>query len=262
MERMYVEWCPYNEEIKMKVSAIVPVYNTNPEYLGICVSSILNQTYKPYELVIVNDGSTRKETIDFLNNLKKVKEKNGIKIKIIDQENKKISGALNTGIRNMKGDWWAGCSSDDMWLPNKLEEQVKFIKANKQARVVYANWVMVNEIGFPIRNLNEPEFTNLKDQQEFLKNSYFATWSNMMIHESVFKKVGLFNEEYPTCEDYEFNVRMSEYYLFHKVPKVLMMYRVHPEQLTNSEWGFAGEKGKVYRNKSKELARRLFNENI
>lgn len=237
-----------------KISVVVPVYNTKKEYLIDCLNSIFHQTYKPYEIIVVNDGSTRKETLDVL---KQLKDSDVI---LINQENKKISGALNAGIRIMKGDWWAGLSSDDMWFPNKLEEQVKFAKEHPEAKVIYANWIAVDHNGFFIQQINEHIFFNLKDQQDYLKHGYFSTWSNIFINKEVFEKVGLFNEEYPTSEDYEFTIRMSQYYLFYKVPKNLMMYRIHPEQLTETEWGWKGIKGRFYTNKAALLAHKLFGE--
>jgi len=241
--------------MKYNISVVVPVYNTKAKYLEQCLFSIFGQTYQPYEVIIVNDGSTRKET---LNVLKMIEEQNLKNVKIIHQENKKISGALNTGIRNMKGNWWAGCASDDLWFPNKLEEQVKFAKKHPEARVIYANWVMIDENGFFIRQVNEVEFFSLRDQQLYLCQAYFATWSNMLVHKEVFKKIGLFNEAFPTSEDYEMNIRIAQYYLFYKVPKNLMMYRVHPEQLSESEWGWKGEKGKEYTIRAQKLAKQLF----
>jgi len=238
-----------------KISTVVPVYNTRAKYLEQCLSSVFGQTFQPYEVIIVDDGSTRKETLKVL---KLIESQNLKNVKVIHQKNKKISGALNAGIKAMKGDWWAGCASDDMWFPNKLEEQVKYIKKHPKAKVIYANWIMIDKDGFFIGQVNEPEFFSLKEQQQYLTRAYFATWSNMLIHKEVFKKVGIFNESYPTSEDYEMNIRIAQYYLFHKVSKNLMMYRKHPEQLTESEWGWKGSMGRFYTAKAMRFARQLF----
>ncbi|MFH1545349.1 MAG: glycosyltransferase [archaeon] len=256
----------------MKISVVIPVFNTAPKYIKQCLGSVFAQSYKPYEIIVVNDGSTRKETLLFLRELEKDK-----RVRLINQENKKISGALNTGIKNMKGEWWAGLSSDDMWLPNKLECQIDYAKNNPDAKVMYADWMMVNEtiplfnktlpawllrilwrLGFLVREVKEQSFSNLHDQQRYLTHSYFATWSNLLIHKEVFDKVGLFNEEFPSCEDYEMNIRIAQHYLFHKVEKTLMRYRVHAGQLSNTEWGFEGGEGKEYQEKAKKLAQKLY----
>ena len=152
----------------MKISAVVPVFNTNPKYVQQCLDSIYGQFYKPHEIIVVNDGSTREETLAFLKELKE-----GGKVRVIDQENKKISGALNTGIRNMTGDWWAGLSSDDMWYPNKLKDQVEYQKQHPEAEVIYANWDMIDGDGNVVRRINEPQFANLYQQQKHLIKGYF-----------------------------------------------------------------------------------------
>jgi len=238
----------------MKISVVSPVYNIRPDFLEKSINSILNQSYKPYEIIVVDDGSTRKETLDCLEEFKKNE-----RLTIIHQENKKTCGALNTGIRNMTGDWWAGLSSDDMWKSYKLEKQVAFAKEHPEAMVIYADWQTIGEddvIGDP--HYVEPVFNTLEEQQQFVIGSYFGMWSNMVVHKSVFDKVGMFNEEFVACEDYEMLVRISQYYLYYKVPEVLTSYRIHGEQTTNGDYGFQGRMGKEYDAKAHALAGKLF----
>jgi len=237
---------------EFKISVVIPVYNTKAKYIHECLSSVLSQTYKPFEIIIVNDGSTRKETLEFLEKI----EREGL-AKVIHQENKKISGALNTGIKAMSGDWFAGCASDDVWFPEKLEEQVKYARSHPEAKVIYADWVMIDENGNRLKTVKEVEFSTIIQQQVYLCHAYFSTWSNMLVHKEVFENVGLYNESFPTSEDYEMNIRVAQKYLFHKVRKPLMMYRVHPEQLTKSEWGWSGKEGSKYTAMAQELARRF-----
>ena len=80
----------------MKISAVIPVYNTNPKFLRECINSVLNQTHPVDEIIIIDDGSDRPETLDELYHTKLHLHP---LIRIISQKNKKISGALNNGIR-------------------------------------------------------------------------------------------------------------------------------------------------------------------
>ena len=240
------------DKMKFRISVVVPVYNTKAKYIEECLESVFRQTYKPFEIIVVNDGSTRKETLDYI---KKI-ERKGSAI-VIHQKNKKISGALNTGIKSMKGNWWAGCSSDDKWVYNKLEEQVKYASDHPDAKVIYADWFMMDENGNITESVNEVTFSTIIQQRVYLCHAYFSTWSNMFVHKSVFDDIGLFNESFPTSEDYEMNIRIAQKYLFHKVPKPLMMYRIHPEQLSESEWGWKGGQGSAYTSKAQDLARKL-----
>ena len=101
--------------MQKKISVVIPFYN-NVEWLEEAVQSVLNQTYKNYEIIVVNDGSP--ENIDsFL-------EKYNDKITYIKTENKGPGPARNLGIENANGEYIAFLDSDDLWLPNKLEVQI------------------------------------------------------------------------------------------------------------------------------------------
>ena len=241
----------------MKISIVIPVFNTKAEYLRMAVESVLYQTYPCHELIIVNDGSTREET---LKELRLIREyENPVIVKVIDQENKKISGALNTGIRNMTGDWWTGCGSDDTWLPDKLEEQVKFIEEHPEAKVIYSDWYYIDQKGKIVGHFKEPEFKDRMEAGRYIIHDYFGTWGGMMVHRSVFDEVGLFNESFPTREDYEMNIRILNKFMMYRVPKKLFTYRLHPEQLTNSaNYGSKSVDGKKYTEIARSHAIELF----
>ncbi len=98
-----------------KICVIIPVYNEKVNYLEHAVNSVLNQTYKNIETVIVNDGSTDSSTLNFLNSLQ------NDKIKIINQQNKGLGGARNTGIEHAQCDYLGFLDSDD-WLDNNFYE--------------------------------------------------------------------------------------------------------------------------------------------
>jgi len=237
----------------MKISTTIPVFNTNPKYLCEALGSVLNQTYGVDEIILVNDGSTRTETLQELYNIHFWFKKNPVKV--LWQNNKKISGALNTGIRNMTGDWWTGCSSDDRWLPNKIEEQVKFIEAHPEAKVIYSDWEFIDNEGFRIKAYYEPEFKDRFEAGKHIIREYFGNWSGLMIHKSVFDDIGLFNEAYPTREDYEFAIRVLTKHMMYRIPKILFQYRLHDEQITNSvKFGSRTAEAKKYCEMARALA--------
>ncbi|NIW46854.1 MAG: glycosyltransferase, partial [Gammaproteobacteria bacterium] len=91
------------------VSVIIPAYNQG-HYLGECVQSVLDQTYPDFEIIIVNDGSTD-------NTQRVAKSFSDPRIKYIYQENRGLSGARNTGIRNAIGTYVTYLDSDDLFLP-------------------------------------------------------------------------------------------------------------------------------------------------
>lgn len=111
-----------------KISVIIPVYNTNPEFLQKAINSVLNQTYKNIEVIIVNDGSTDNNTLNFL---KTLDNKN---INIINQENKGAGGARNTGINSATGDYIGFLDADD-WLDKNFYEVLFNLCANNDADI-------------------------------------------------------------------------------------------------------------------------------
>jgi len=240
----------------MKISAVIPVFNTEPKYLRQSVEGVLNQTRKVDEIILVNDGSFRDNT---LSEIGCIFYDYYPKIILMNQKNKKISGALNTGIRTMKGDWWAGCSSDDRWLPNKIKEQVRFIENNPEIRVLYSDWQHISPSGIILDDYKEPEFKDRLEAGNHIIREYFGNWSGLMIHKSVFDDIGLFNESYPTREDYEFAIRILTKYMMYRVPKVLFQYRLHAQQITNSrDFGSGTAEGKKYCEMARALAIKHF----
>ena len=103
------------------VSVIIPFYN-NKKWLGEAIASVVAQTERNFEIIIVNDGSKEKieDVIAICNS----------KIKVINTENRGAANARNTGIMQSRGKYLAFLDSDDLWLPNKLEKQVQFMQLN------------------------------------------------------------------------------------------------------------------------------------
>lgn len=181
-----------------KISVIVPVYNTAQYFEG-TINSIINQTYKPYEIIVVDDGST--------DNFGHVSDKYKDKITIIKKaHNVGISEAYNDGIKIASGDWIAFCDGDDFWHPDKLFEQVKKIDGNIGYIFCDKQITDENAINKYIYKYNpeicsEPLFSLLK--------SFFASPSTVMVKKSAFDKVGYFNNEFKSSEDYDLWIRMA-----------------------------------------------------
>src|SRR5574344_1296474 len=98
-----------------KISVTIPVYNVEPNYIETAINSVLNQTYKNIEIIVVNDGSTDVKTIEYLESI------NNPQVKIVNQNNKGLGGARNTGIENSTGEYIGFLDSDD-WLDSNFYE--------------------------------------------------------------------------------------------------------------------------------------------
>lgn len=186
-----------------KISVIMGVYNCK-NYNGLekSVMSIVNQTYKNWEFIICNDGSTN-NTLEMLNKLIKLDDR----IKIISYtENKGLANALNYCLEYADGEFIARQDEgDDISLPDRFEKQIKFLSENKEYDIVGTNCTVFNDNGI-YGILKLPEFVTKKS---FLWNSPFAH-PTIMFRKSVLNIVKGYRVAIETrrCEDYDFFMRM------------------------------------------------------
>jgi len=110
-----------------KISVIIPIYNAE-RYLSETIESVMAQTYSDWEIVAVDDGSTDKTPEILKDHEKKLSKK----LCVITQKNSGVSIARNTAIAAARGEYIAFLDHDDLWLPEKLEKQVKLLDSNKK----------------------------------------------------------------------------------------------------------------------------------
>ena len=141
----------------MKVSIIIPVYNTE-KYLEECINSALNQTYQDIEIIAVDDGST--------DNSPKILKKYSDKIRIITKKNGGTASALNAGINKATGDWIKWLSADDVLYPNAVEELILEAEKlqNKKNTILYSNHDRIDSNGKVIKQFIEQ---NCNDMNPF-----------------------------------------------------------------------------------------------
>ena len=127
------------------ISVIMPAYNAE-KYIGEAIESILNQTLKDFELIIVNDASTDSTG----NIIKSYAEKDSRIVVLVNENNLNIAGSLNRGISVAKGTFIARMDADDIALPERLEMQAKVMSENPQVAVVGNDIQLINESGVVI----------------------------------------------------------------------------------------------------------------
>lgn len=206
-----------------KVSVIIPCYN-GEKIIGNAIKSVLNQTYKNWELIIVDDGSTDSscEIVEhYLNN---------DKIKLVKNAyNKGIAKTMNKGIEVSKGDFIAFLDQDDIWHPTKLELQLqKFENADNSLGLVGCGMVFIeNNKCRGIFRINDKKL----DQTQILTKMYTGTNSSsiMMLKKDCLKKIGLFDEKLIGWGDFEMVFRVAKFYKIGYVNRLLVKKRVHSE---------------------------------
>lgn len=121
------------------ISIIMPAYNAE-KYITESVDTVINQTYKNWELIIINDGST-----DDTEAIARQYTLTDSRIKLINQENKKLSAARNIGIKAAVGDWVAFLDADDLWVADKLKKQIALINTKPDIGLVFSDGYIFND---------------------------------------------------------------------------------------------------------------------
>jgi glycosyltransferase involved in cell wall biosynthesis len=211
------------------VSVIIPVFNTEA-FLTHTIESVVGQRYNDWEIIAVDDGSTdRSATV-----LQKYVHRLPGKFHCICQENQGASSARNRAIGISSGQYIAFLDSDDAWFPEKLEIQVGILEDAPHVGMVYADCLVVNQIGNPVR---DSYFNNSPPRgwifQNLLLNNFIPT-SSVVIRRSVLQEIGLFNLVYRISQDYDLWLRVSDRYQVAVIEKPLVQYRIHPAGISRN----------------------------
>lgn len=217
-------------ETVKNISVIIPAYNCG-KYISFAVNSLLNQTFKNFEIIIVNDGSeddTEKKVLSF----------NDERIKYYKTEHKGTSAALNFGIERCSYDWIARLDADDINTPNRLQVQADFINYNPDLDIVSSNAVYFNNSGKVLFLLEQP-LTHL-EIYEYLNIHNPINQSAMLCRKSVLEK-NLYNESFSSYEDFELMFRIRDSVKFANINEYLVYTRLRKDSRTAM-----GEKDKIY----------------
>lgn len=201
-----------------RVTILIPTYN-HQAYLAEAVESALNQTYRDREVLVVDDGSTDR-TPDIL-------DRYGRAIRVIRKENGGTPSALNTGIRNAEGEWVAWLSSDDAFLPTKIERQMEHAAASPNCSVIYTNWYVVDGRGEVVSQSASPSFPTQFQLIQTLFTGCVINGSTTLVRRSALERAGLFDETLPQAHDWDMWLRLARDFVFGHVPEPLLRYRWH-----------------------------------
>ena len=136
-----------------KVTVVIPVFN-GEKYISDCIDTVLQQSFTDYEILIVDDGSSDQS----LNLARAYKDD---RIRIIQQENKGLSGARNTGIAHARGEYIALLDADDLWDKDKLKHHVEHLDNNSHVGVSYSQSHLMNDNKQPLGITQKPQLKNI-----------------------------------------------------------------------------------------------------
>jgi glycosyltransferase involved in cell wall biosynthesis len=206
-----------------KVSIVIPVYNGS-NYLAQAIESALSQTHKNLEVVVVNDGSSDGGAT------RRVAESFAGKIRYFEKPNGGVATALNFGIAEMTGDYFSWLSHDDLYLPDKIESQLKCLAKLARDRdvIVYGNCAVFSQDPALAQAVDVPD-AGLRYFRYLLATSSAIHGCTLLIPRAAFHDQQ-FDATKPTTQDYDLWFRLAGEFDFVKLDKTLVLARQHPEQ--------------------------------
>ena len=203
------------------ISVLMPVYNTKEEYLRTAVESILQQTRKDFEFIILDDGS-EKNIRDIIHSY------SDPRIVYLNFGHLGLPKQLNLGIDRAKGKYIARMDADDISLPERFEKQVDFLETHPEITVLGTDLLLFPEEKI-ITHLQYPGFFDLL-------GGTIVGYPTVMWRRDDFERYGLRYDENCICaQDYDLWSRAIRYVKFANLPEVLLKYRLHEGQVSSSK---------------------------
>lgn len=222
-----------NEKNDPRVSVIVPAYNV-AEYISETLDSIFAQTYKNFEVIVINDGSPDTEKLE------KALENYLENIVYLKQENKGAAVARNTGIEKSRGELIAFLDGDDIWLPEFLESQTKFLDANDYEMVYSDAYLFGDYSGKHKTYMQQSTSEGCVTPESLISGKCNVITSGTIVEKKHLLKAGLFNPTAIKTEDFEMWFTMVKMNVkVHYQKKILLKYRVRKTGLTGDEISLA-----------------------
>jgi glycosyltransferase involved in cell wall biosynthesis len=202
---------------------IIPAYNAEA-YLAETIRSVLDQSRGDFEIIVVDDGS-----IDGTLALARSFEP---AVTALSKPNGGPASARNLAIRHAQGEYLAFLDSDDLWAPDKLEEQVRLLDANPDVGLAYGEALMLTGNGAERKIEGKIGFTSDPSFRLLLFGDFIPN-STVIIRRSCVDKVGLLNEsrELIGVEDYEYWMRIAKHFVMRGIPRPLAYYRIREGNL-------------------------------
>jgi glycosyltransferase involved in cell wall biosynthesis len=197
------------------INVIIHTYN-NERFIGETIESVLSQTYKDYEIIVVDDGSTdntRDALLPYMG-----------KIRYHYKENSGIASAKNAGIRLSKAKYIAFFDHDDLWDPDKLKIQMEYFNKNPQVGLVYSKYTSFKD-GKNLRTKPKKGYSGWIFAK-LLSKSIIQT-STVMVKKECLDAIGLFDESFALADEYDLFLRIAREFQCGFVDKELTKYRVH-----------------------------------
>ena len=205
---------------KPKVSVLTPIYNTPKKNLKVTIDSILSQTFKDFEYLILNDSPDNIELDKFVESYKDPRIRY-----LKNEKNLGIEGSLNKLIKESRGDYIAIFDHDDISLPKRLEEEVKYLDENPKVGLVSAQFEV-----FGVKSWVSQNPINDKDIKKRLEEASCISHTTCMIRKSVLTENNIkYEKRFFPAASYRLLTRLALVTEVHNLPDILLRYRMDNE---------------------------------
>ena len=231
-----------------KVSIIIPVYN-GANYLQQAIDSAVAQDYANIEIIVINDGSNDEGVTE------QIALSYGEKVKYFFKPNGGVATALNLGIEQMTGEYFSWLSHDDIYLPNKVSSQIKYLSELSDKNVaLFSDFDIINESGDVChKNIFDHEWLEKKPLYALLRSCIHGC--SLLIPRMFFDKYGVFNADLKTTQDYDLWFLMIRKEKFIHISETLIKSRAHLEQDTYKHPNALSEANELWIKMMKDLTK-------
>ncbi|MEM2507752.1 MAG: glycosyltransferase [Nitrososphaeria archaeon] len=209
-----------------KVSVVIVTKN-RAQYLFHAIQSVLKQSFTNFELIVIDAASTD-NTEDIVR--KSFSDARIRYVRLIEDVG--LSRSRNLGIKLSRSNFIAFLDDDDLWMPNKLETQLKAIEDKNNIGAVYTGYLKIDSDG-RIVGVRLP-FLRGKIYPRILYKNFIGGCSTILVKKECLEKVGMFDEVLCYAEDWDLWIRVAKYYPFDYIKEPLVLCRVHNQQLTST----------------------------
>jgi glycosyltransferase involved in cell wall biosynthesis len=209
-----------------RVSVIIPVFNSE-RYLAEAVESILTQTFRDFEVLLLDDGSTDGSVTI----AQQLAARDG-RVRLINGGHHGVVHWRNVGLNEAKGEYVAMMDSDDVAVAERLARQVEFLDANPECGAVGAQAVRIDPDGDAIDFWRVPESHEEIDASNMREGCSAIINPSVLMRTSTVRAVGGYRAGFDSSEDYDLFLRLAEVARLANLPDVLLRYRLHAKSLT------------------------------
>lgn len=207
------------------ISVIIPAYNAS-EFIEETIDSVISQSFKDWELIIVNDGS-KDNSVEVIKN--KIRDHQNMSL--INKKNGGVSSARNLGFEHARGEFLAFLDADDIWSEDFLQCGIDSLSKNSDAGLVYTDLIIIDEKNISSNQVKKGKSGEILDDLLLWEDHVISPPSGMIVRRSVINRVGQFDEQLSNNADQDFYMRVSAKYPIERIDRPLLRYRVHDNNM-------------------------------